>query len=148
MAAQLDVIDCCQCKVAFGLPSDVHRVLRQSSQTFFCPYGHKNYYPPKAVVDQDQREKDTLRQERDRLKQQLAEKDDRIAAERQWRELADRKVIAAKGQITKLKKRAQNGVCPCCNRTFVDLQRHMASKHPAFEKEPDATDNVVKLKTA
>jgi hypothetical protein len=25
-------------------------------------------------------------------------------------------------------------VCPCCNRTFSNLQRHMAHKHPQFAK--------------
>lgn len=28
-----------------------------------------------------------------------------------------------------------HGVCPCCNRTFSDLQRHMASKHKGFAAE-------------
>lgn len=27
-------------------------------------------------------------------------------------------------------KRIHNGVCPCCNRSFVNLQRHMKTKHP------------------
>jgi hypothetical protein len=27
-----------------------------------------------------------------------------------------------------------NGVCPCCNRTFQNLARHMAGKHPDYEE--------------
>lgn len=29
-----------------------------------------------------------------------------------------------------IKKRVQGGACPCCNRHFVQLERHMATKHP------------------
>lgn len=35
-----------------------------------------------------------------------------------------------KGMLTKERKRVGNGVCPCCNRSFSNLQRHMVSKHP------------------
>jgi hypothetical protein len=36
-----------------------------------------------------------------------------------------------------MRKRIQSGVCPCCNRTFENLGRHMKSKHPAFDYEPE-----------
>jgi hypothetical protein len=35
-----------------------------------------------------------------------------------------------------MKKRAVAGVCPCCNRHFRELERHMASKHPKYASEP------------
>lgn len=38
----------------------------------------------------------------------------------------------ARGQLTKLKRRVSNGVCPCCNRSFADLHRHMTEKHPDY----------------
>ena len=28
-------------------------------------------------------------------------------------------------------------VCPCCNRHFTDLQKHMASKHPGYGGDKD-----------
>lgn len=37
-----------------------------------------------------------------------------------------------KTRLTNVKKRVANGVCPCCNRTFVNLQRHMHTKHPDY----------------
>lgn len=46
----------------------------------------------------------------------------------QWR----RKEQAQRAAKTKIRKRVGNGVCPCCNRTFSNLQRHMAGQHPAF----------------
>lgn len=45
-----------------------------------------------------------------------------------------------KGVATRLKNRAAHGVCPCCNRTFQQLARHMSAKHPDFK-----TADVVKL---
>ena len=90
-------------------------------------------------------EEDKLRHERDRLQQQLAQKDDAIAYQRQMRETAERQAAAKRGQVTKLKKRAAAGVCPCCNRTFVELQRHMATKHPTFTAEEVAHENVVSI---
>ena len=55
-------------------------------------------------------------------------------AERQAGEAkhATRRMAAAKGELTKMKKRVGNGVCPCCNRQFVNLQRHMATQHPGY----------------
>lgn len=67
---------------------------------------------------------------------------------RDEKEAAERRVSAAKGQVTKLKNRTAAGVCPCCTRSFENLKRHMATKHPAFTDEPQAADNVVTLKTA
>lgn len=44
-----------------------------------------------------------------------------------------------KGQLAKVKKRVGHGICPCCNRSFEDLRRHMEAKHPGFqETQPEA----------
>lgn len=46
---------------------------------------------------------------------------------------AERRAHAAtKGQLTKTRKRVAGGVCPCCNRSFVNLGRHMAGQHPDY----------------
>lgn len=34
----------------------------------------------------------------------------------------------------RMRDRVRNGVCPCCNRTFENLARHIATKHPDFGK--------------
>jgi hypothetical protein len=97
--------------------------------SFFCAYGHS------AIFKEGETEETKLRRERDRLTQQLAEKNDEINRQRELREAAERRTSAAKGQITKIKNRVGHGVCPCCNRTFENLQRHMTSKHPTFTAE-------------
>lgn len=45
---------------------------------------------------------------------------------------AERRRRAIKGQLTRVKKRVSHGVCPCCNRSFENLRRHMQVKHPAY----------------
>lgn len=37
--------------------------------------------------------------------------------------------------LSKVQKRVGNGVCPCCHRAFVNMQRHMASKHPEMASD-------------
>lgn len=38
-------------------------------------------------------------------------------------------------KVTRIKNRVGNGVCPCCNRTFQNLQRHMHTKHPEYRSD-------------
>ncbi|MFC6487312.1 hypothetical protein [Nitratireductor sp. GCM10026969] len=123
-------LTCCRCKSDMWLPDDLYSAARKSPDiSFYCPYGHPQHFP------EGETEEVRLRRERDRLKQQLAQKDDEIGWQRNQREAAQRSASARKGQITRLKNRAAAGVCPCCNRSFENLRRHMASKHPGFVSE-------------
>ena len=119
-------IHCGQCGIKFLVPDYWHKTKTQDSTTWFCPNGHKQYYP------QGETEEDKLRRELQRAQQRLAEKDDAVRRQRELREAAERSAAAYRGQVTKIKKRAGKGVCPCCNRHFTNLQRHMASQHPNF----------------
>lgn len=132
---------CATCKTDVWIPDALYEAAKRSEKVgFYCSYGHSLCFP------QGETEEAKLRRERDRLAQRLAEKDDRIREERDLREAAERRTAAAHGQVTKIKNRVGHGVCPCCNRTFENLARHMLSKHPDQVK-PEG-DNVVALKTA
>ena len=61
----------------------------------------------------------------------------RRRAERDLREATERSLVAQRGATTRARRQrdkarqsAANGQCPCCGRTFADLARHMAAKHP------------------
>lgn len=129
----VDVISvgaCYRCKCPMTLPVELYNAAKRSSNvTFYCAYGHGQ------IFREGPTEADKLRLERDRLAQQLAYKDDRLREEREAREAAERQRSAARGQITRIKNRVGHGVCPCCNRTFENLARHMNSKHPTFTAE-------------
>lgn len=131
---------CIVCGVFFAMTKETESVLRHTEATFYCPRGHGQVYRKGPS------EADKLRQERDRLKQAMAQKDDAIAALEIERDHERRRVSAARGQVTRLKNRAAAGVCPCCSRHFENLQRHMASKHPEFPAAKQDADNVVPIR--
>jgi hypothetical protein len=118
---------CGECGIRWAMPPRFVEGRRNDGKTFYCPNGHARVFR--------ESEADKLRRERDHLKQQLVERDDRINRERECREAAERRASAARGQVARLKNRAAAGVCPCCNRTFSQLARHMADKHPGFAVE-------------
>lgn len=97
--------------------------------SYSCAYGHAQH----LIIGESDEEK--LRRERDRLTQRLAEKDDEIKRQREVREATERQLSAAKGRITKIKNLVSKGVCPCCNRQFANLHRHMTTEHPTFTAE-------------
>lgn len=117
---------CHNCKTQMWIPDDLNGAALRSRGPngiqFYCAYGHGQHYI------QGESDEQKLRRERDRLQQRLAEKDDTIAS-------LDRRRAAAVGQVTKIKNRVGHGVCPCCNRSFENVARHMMTKHPTFTAE-------------
>lgn len=101
--------------------------------SFHCPNGHAQHYTA------EKSEREQLRRERDRLKYDAARLEDEAREAREEADAARRSAAAMKGVATRMKNRVKHGVCPCCNRTFADLARHMATKHPDI-------DNIIPLK--
>lgn len=125
-----NVSPCAQCKCDVWIPDALYEAAKASEKvSFHCAYGHSLVFP------KGESETDKLRRERDRLAQRVAEKDDEIARQRKLREGTEKRLSATRGVITRIKNRVGHGVCPCCNRTFGDLSRHMATKHPTFAAE-------------
>lgn len=60
-----------------------------------------------------------------RLERQLANREEDLRA-------AKAAHAVTKGKLTKTRNRIAKGVCPCCNRSFVNLGKHMAGQHPDF----------------
>ncbi len=126
-------VTCCRCDEQFGMTRERHRVAKRTEQTFYCPNGHKQYFPlGKSDLEQ-------LQEERDRLIEQRDAANEQARRQRKAKEAAQRSASAYKGQTTKLKNRAAAGLCPCCNRSFENLARHMKTKHPDYVKAEDKT---------
>jgi hypothetical protein len=117
------IIDCFKCGALFGLPNDVNDELLARGRTFYCPNGHGQHYTNSLQKQ--------LQDERDRSARLNA----RLDQERAHSNAVERSRRATKGQLTKVKKRVANGVCPCCNRSFADLAAHMKSQHPNYVEE-------------
>lgn len=119
----LEAETCCNCGMAFGMPSGYRRELLNAKrgQMFYCPAGHPQHYTGKS--------------EAARLKEQLAAQEEMTRYAREDALRQERFARAARGQVTKIKNRIKHGVCPCCKRTFVNVARHMTSKHPDYSKQ-------------
>lgn len=117
---------CGQCGIEFAVPDAFYKERQEKGPAlgWHCPNGHSRVFRESTS--------EVLRRERDLLVQRIAAKDDDIKYHREQREAAERRAAAARGQITKIKNRVGHGVCPCCNRTFENLQRHMTTQHPTF----------------
>lgn len=113
------VIQCGTCAVRHTIPEVVYDCCWREGGFWYCPNGHSRGWKE----GQDERDHKALRLERDRLKQQTAQLQDEVAVERKRAEEAENKAM-------RTKRRACAGVCPCCNRSFENVQRHMKTKHP------------------
>lgn len=120
--------ECINCGVQFGMTSQMHDHFRQNRKSFHCPNGHSMYYPEDTEKLRMQRKIDKLANCNNHLIEQSE------ASDREIRTLV-KKVSAHKGQVTKIKNRIKAGVCPCCNRTFQNLQKHMETQHKDFVNE-------------
>lgn len=113
------VTQCGTCGVWHTVPEIVWDTQKREGGYHCCPNGHSRGWK----TGTEQEEQDRIRRERDRLKQEAARLQDEISSER-------KRAKAAEEKTRKLQKRASAGVCPCCNRTFKNMQRHMKTKHP------------------
>lgn len=115
---EFQVIQCAACNMAWGLSTDFIARRRNDHKTFYCPNGHSNVYNGKS--------------EAEKLREQLARTDANLAQERARAADARRERDQIAKAHRKMRQRVMNGVCPCCNRSFDNLRRHMATEHADF----------------
>lgn len=120
------LLQCGSCGVIHYIPKTMYDTCYREGGFWHCPNGHSRGWANGA----EKTEIANLRRERDRLQQRIAEKDDDLLHK-------DREIAAQKGVMTKLKKRASAGTCPCCQRTFQNMAVHMKKQHPDFASKPD-----------
>ena len=123
----LSILECGSCHISFAIPRDMLRARKEDGRDFWCPNGHQIRY---SETDNQKLKRKAEREERWRL-----EAEAQLTHERDQREAAERSAAAYKGRVTRLKNRAAAGVCPCCNRSFENLRRHMNTRHPDFRTE-------------
>ena len=88
---------CGKCGCEWAMPRELYVSAKRSPRiSFWCPYGHERHFPAGETAE------DKLRRERDRLVQQLAQKNDEIAFQRDIRQQTERRLSATKGQVTML----------------------------------------------
>jgi hypothetical protein len=124
VVATFELIDCANCHIVFGVGEEHVARLRKSGANFFCPAGHSLSF--------GESETDKLRKELERAKAQGDRLEARVTHLRDQAAAAERSRAAHQAQATRLRNRIGKGVCPCCNRTFADVARHMSGQHPDF----------------
>lgn len=120
ITTQLYVLDCANCGVIFAITRDYEDRRRNDARTFYCPNGHTQSW--------HESESDRLRKERDSLQaSELALTDQLTAAIRDGEQ--------TRAALIRDRARFAAGVCPCCNRSFENVRRHMSTKHPEYDVE-------------
>jgi hypothetical protein len=118
-------ITSCWCGIKLAIPRDLYDMAtRHEHHTVWCPLGHKFVYG-----DTTEKELAEERQRRRRAEEAASARLDLLRHE-------ERSHAATRGHVTRKKKqleRVSGGVCPCCNRTFKALARHMKTQHPGFK---------------
>lgn len=114
----------CWCGIQHAVPTTLYKHMERQHANgerqggIYCPLGHSWTFSGKGAAQIE-------RERRERMEATLTHTRDQLEAER-------RSHAATKGKLTKTAKRVAGGVCPCCNRSFVQLGRHMAIKHPDY----------------
>lgn len=130
---------CCNCGMLFAMTEEYVRRRRNApGSKFHCPDGHPQHYTGKSEAAKLREQLEEERRLRERAQQNIAMWQDDARSAREEAEHQRHRANGYKGHATKITKRAKAGVCPCCNRTFAQLARHMATQHPTFTPEvPD-----------
>lgn len=128
---EFTVIECGHCAVQFGLTTSMYKRVFSAKEWFYCPNGHKVRYAGESDHDKAQRLAGQLDQERTRVEN--LRRSERVLSQRA--DYAQRARKAVSTRLRKVKNRVGNGVCPCCNRTFSALAKHMESQHPHYAAE-------------
>lgn len=121
---------CCKCGVTFGLTDRFRDEHVENGKDFYCPNGHPQHYTTSLAAQLKEAQAKAER-EREWAKRYA----DMYHGEQRRHGATERRLAATKGVVTKMKNRAKAGICPCCNRHFEALERHMATKHPDFAGE-------------
>jgi hypothetical protein len=119
---RLTVICCGECGIDFAVPEHWREARVNDHAGFYCPNGHCRSY-------QGETREEKLKRQLDQTARQLARTQDDLHTTEARRR-------AAKGQLTKTKRRIANGVCPCCQRHFDNLGAHMHTQHPGYVEAP------------
>ena len=114
--------ECCQCRMPYLVSLSFQKQKQADKTNFYCPSGHGQSY---AGNTEAQKLREGWEAANLRFQSQLNEAN-------HARLVAENALKSEQSKRRKIEKRVANGVCPCCNRTFEDLARHMSTKHKDY----------------
>jgi hypothetical protein len=111
------VVLTCWCGMAHAVPSGLREYQLRCHDNgervpdIYCPLGHAHVPSGERAV--------------------TIERQARLQAEARLTALSDQ-LTAAEREAKRIAKRAKQGVCPCCHRSFVKVKAHMDRMHPTY----------------
>lgn len=106
---------CINCGVLFAMPEELYDTRQGDGGRFYCPNGHNMFYTGKTDA------------------QKLKEAAARETALRDQLSAAIRDTEQTRRAMLRDRHRFANGVCPCCNRSFENVRRHIQGQHPEYD---------------
>jgi len=120
--------ECITCGVNYGLGTNFVKDRRQDHGSWYCPNGHGHHFPQDNEAEQLRKQVKSLE-----TRERIARDSERFHREQAAHER--RSAAATRGHLTRLRKRIAAGVCPCCNRSFENVRRHIEGQHPTWIAE-------------
>ena len=120
ISTTLTSISCGECGGIYAITECYRKQKHDEGGYWSCPYCQSDWGYDESEID--------------RLKKKVEQEKKRTEWAKQDLKNTENKLRAAKGQVTKIKNRVSKGACPCCNRTFQNLHRHMENQHPNWNK--------------
>lgn len=105
-------MECSRCGGIYAITESKRIYHKENGGYWNCPYCQAEWGYQESELQQ-------LRKALDDKSRALTASRCETLKERQLKEEFERKL-----------SRVKNGVCPCCKRSFTNLRRHIASKHP------------------
>ncbi|MBS0454039.1 MAG: hypothetical protein JSS14_22275 [Proteobacteria bacterium] len=121
ISTTLTQIDCGVCGGVYAINERYHSHARQKGTSWTCPYC-KTGWGFQGIGTEE------------KLKRDLAAAEERARNAQRERDQAETRASRAKTELKRTQTRIHNGVCPCCNRSFVKLATHMTRMHPEYSK--------------
>ena len=100
--------ECPVCHVWHAIPESMETRMKRNGESAYCPNGHSWLFIDDKAARLE-KENTALQHRLDIAKQEAAE------------EFRKR---------TRLERRIKAGICPCCQRHFTNVERHIKTKHP------------------
>lgn len=126
LAVEMKQINCGECGGSYAISERYRSQKQTEGKTWNCPYCKVSWGYAKSEIQE--------------VRKQLKAAENKLVAERASHDQTKSALHGANIQATKkanelkrVKTRVHNGVCPCCNRSFANLRRHMTTKHPEYQ---------------
>jgi len=139
----LTKMDCPACGGVFAISQwfiDEARRIGNMEKLFACPYCHQKR-------GWGESEEDRLKKKIESLNNRVTDTEQRAIYHAKEAEHFRKSRDGMKGAMVRTHNRIKNGVCPCCQRTFQNLLKHMATKHPKFNSVVSAAASIATPKS-